>query len=160
MITAGWPAGTQVTIDPSLTNGIAINTTILSSRLVKQPNGTTPRFYAVQLPVAHLDKLHEQFAAMASAGITEKALKLYVQDPPSPVAVPTTKLQPGSKPAVDLTVHPVISKTPVLANCNSVTHRHDLRACIDNACTFNIINTDKYFIPGTIRESHMHAGEF
>ena len=163
MITAGWPAGTQVTIDPALTNGIAITTTTISSKTVKQPNGTTPRFYTVKLPVEHLHKLHEQFTAMANAGISEKALTICARMPPATVAaaalpatvaaaVPTT-----TQPAVDLTVHPVISPTPVLANCNSVTHGHSLNACIDNACTFNIINTDKYFIPGTIRESAMHA---
>ena len=152
MITAGWPVGTQVTIDHALTNGIEIQTTVLSSKMVRQPNGTTPRFYSVQLPVAHLDKLHEQFAAMASAGISEKALKLYVQTPTTTVEVPIT-----TQPAVDLTVQTVTSPTPVIANCNSVTHKHSLNACIDNACTFNIINTEKYFIPGTTRESHMQA---
>ena len=156
--TAGWPAGTQVTIDPALTNGIAITTTTLTSKVVKQPDGSTPRFYAVKLPLAHLHKLHEQFADMANAGISEKSLTICVHDPPKPVAIPSTKLQPDTQPAVDLTVQPVIS-LPTETNCNSVTHRHDLPlcACIDNACTFNIINTDKYFIPGTTRVSTMQA---
>ena len=87
---------------------------------------------------------------MARAGISEKALKLYT--PPATVEVPII-----TQPDVDLTVQTVTSPTPVIANCNSATHEHSLNACIDNACTFNIINTDKYFIPGTTRESHMQA---
>jgi hypothetical protein len=65
MVTTGWAKGTSVTIDTRITNGIAnIHTTVLSSKLVKQADGKSPRFYSVVLPTAYLSQLHEQFAYM------------------------------------------------------------------------------------------------
>jgi hypothetical protein len=77
-----WAAGSVVMIDKLLTSGVPnVTTTILSSKVVKQPNGKSPRFYSVPLPTAHLDMLHEQFAYMAETGIHEDFLKLHVVAP-------------------------------------------------------------------------------
>ncbi len=146
MVIAGWVKGTSVTIDTRITNGIAdIHTSVLSSRLVKQPNGKSPRFYSAVLPTAHLSQLHEQFASMADSGIHEDFLKVHVPAPQAPVAI-TTQLAPAAQPTTNQPTLPTNT-------CNSYTSAHELNPCIDNACTFNIINTDIYFLPGTIRES-------
>ena len=153
MVITGWAKGTSVTLDTRITNGIAnIHTTVLSSKVVKQADGKSPRFYSVVLPTAHLSQLHEQFAYMADSGIHEDFLKVHVPVPQAPVAKPAPQLAPVVTPT------PPIPKPTLPTNtCNSVTSMHDLNPCIDNACTFNIINTDIYFIPGTIRESTMLA---
>ena len=58
MVVSSWAPGSTVTIDKLLTNVLLnITTTILSTKMVKQPNGTLQRFYSVALPSAHLDKL-------------------------------------------------------------------------------------------------------
>ena len=178
MVELSWAPGSTVTIDKLLTNGLLnITTTILSTKMVKQPNGTLQRFYSVTLPTAHLDKLHEQFAYMAGLGIHEKYLTLT----PAPVAVPTkikptntagptgppsvTEVMGTTAQAATLDGPPpvtgTVGSTPnasafATQQCNSFTGG-DLNPCIDNACTFNIINTNKYFIPGTVRQSTLMA---
>jgi hypothetical protein len=147
--------------------------------MVKQPNGTLQRFYSVALPSAHLDKLDEQFAYMADLGIHEKYLTL--TPAPAPVAVPakikpTITAGPTGPPSVTgvmgttaqaatLDGPPPVTGTAgstpkasaiATQQCNSFTGG-DLNPCIDNACTFNIINTNKYFIPGTVRASTLMA---
>ena len=117
MVIASWAKGTSVTIDTRLTNGIAnIHTTVLSSRLVKQPNGKSPRFYSVALPTAYLSQLHEQFAYMADSGIHEDFLKVRVTAPQAPVAKPPTQLAPVAQPTKQLTLP--------TNTCNSVTSTH------------------------------------
>jgi len=182
MVVSSWAPGSIVTIDKLLTNGILITTTILSTSMVKQPNGTLQRFYSVALPTAHLDKLDEQFAYMADLGIHEKYLTLTPAS--APIAAPAqTKTKttitaglaglPSVTGVLGTTAQaatlngppPVTGKTGTTAHasavatqqtCNSFTGG-DLNPCIDNACTFNIINTNKYFIPGTVRASTLMA---
>jgi hypothetical protein len=112
MVLSSWAAGSVVMIDKLLTSGVPnVTTTILSSKVVKQPNGKSPRFYSVALPTAHLDMLHEQFAYMAETGIHEDFLKLHV------VAPNRTQLH-----APSAATNPAQSHTPSAAIKATQTH--------------------------------------
>jgi hypothetical protein len=115
-----------------------IQTTIISSRVVQQPNGTSPRFYSivVVLPQAHLDKL----PAIRPIPQTSVA----VPTPPQPhalVAAPTpSRNNKQNKPKRTHLVHPnavgaaptpptphaLVAADVVNPTCNSITGGHSL----------------------------------
>ena len=178
MVQAYIANGTKVILSTKLTGGVEnVEGTITSSRTVKRPNGSQPRFYIVDVVTTHT--LHEQFAHMMQNGIpktfftvkqpatvqfvpvkTETPLpvitveEVHIQPTNHPPMVPTP-LTKGGESENPTTTQPPKSPTPRGNECNLSVGYPGLNPVIDNACTLHIINTDKYFIPGTIRESVM-----
>ena len=112
MVQAFIANGTKVTLSTKLTGGVEnVEGTVTSSSTVKQPNGSQPRFYIVNVVTTH--KLHEQFAHMMQNGIPKTfftvkhsaTVQFVPVKPEVPLPVITVEEIP-TQPANQPTTHP------------------------------------------------------